>query len=84
MTHVDVTGFLNSDTAEDSLGRLGQAALDSGISDAALRSLVKLTCLAHDIKIAGLDMHNVEEAHLKEMKSIGIIHRPKTGEVKMV
>lgn len=84
MTHVTVTGFLNGDTAEGSLGRLGQAALDSGISDAALRSLVRLTCQAHDVKIAGLDAYEVDEEHLREMKSIGIIHRPKAGEVKMV
>lgn len=81
---VEVTGFLNSDSPEESLGRLGQAALDSGISDAALRSLVRLTCQAHDVRIAGLDVHEFDERHLEEMRSISLVHRPKPHEVKMV
>ncbi|MCP9209649.1 hypothetical protein [Streptomyces cucumeris] len=83
-TWITVTGFLNRDTVEDSLGRLGMAALDSGISDAALRALVRLTCQAHDVQVHGLGVHRFEERHLEEMRGISLIYRPNPGEVKMV
>lgn len=84
MRRVEVTGFLNGDSLEGSLFRLAQGALDGGISDAALRSLVRLTCAAHGLEVAGLDQANFEEEHLGEMKSIQLIHRPTEGQVKMV
>lgn len=83
-TCVRVTGFLNDDSTETSLGRLGLAALDNGISDAALRALVRLTCQAHGVRVHGLDLHHVDEAHLDEMREISLIYRPNRTEVKMV
>jgi hypothetical protein len=81
---VEVAGFLNDDSVEESLGRLGQAALGSGISDAALRSLVKITCRAHNVRVEGLDTHGIDEEHLEEMRSVGLIYRPSRCQVKMV
>lgn len=81
---VTVTGFLNDSSLEESLGRLGQAALDSGVSDAALRSLVRLTCQAHNVVVGDLDVHHVDEKHLEEMRGISLIYRPNPGTVKMV
>lgn len=80
---ITVTGFLNDDSLETSLGRLGLAALHNGISDAALRSLVRLTCQAHDVRVFGLDVHHFDEAHLAEMKQICLVHRPNPHDLKM-
>lgn len=66
-------GFLNGCSPEDSIGRLGQSALESGVSSAAVAALVRLTCQAHGIPVHGLSTDYLD-VHLRELKSLKLIH----------
>lgn len=81
---VTVAGFLNDASERESLARLGQAALDGGLSDGALRALVRLTCQAHGIKVTGLNRTDFDDRHLREMRADGLIYRPRPDQVKMI
>lgn len=75
--------FLNADDLADSVGRLGQSTLRSGVSSAATAALVRLTCQAHGIQVAGLsrDYLNV---HLEELHSLRLVYWTGGNSLKMV
>ena len=81
--NVRVTGFLNSDSAESSLARLGGAALSSGVGEAALRALVALTCQAHSIPVGGLHCR-IDGVLLDELAGIALVYRSGENEIKLV
>lgn len=81
ITKVD---FLNKDTFEESIGRLGMSALHNGVSPEAIAVLVRLTCQAHGVQVVGLHT-TYDETLLKELASISLIFwREGAGKVSMV
>lgn len=80
---IDKIGFLNLDTLEASIGRLGMSTLPSAVSPLATATLVRLTCQAHGVKVGGLGTH-YEEALLEELHSIRLIFWPGGDTVQMV
>lgn len=80
--HVTSVGFLNDTSERDSIGRLGQSTLSSGVSSAATAALVRLTCQAHGIRVD--ESHGYLIRHLEELSSISLIWWAGTNEVKMV
>jgi hypothetical protein len=74
--------FLNDDSMRDSIARLGQSALKSGVSTAATAALVRLTCQAHGIRVD--ESHDYLVRHLRELHRLGLIYWPETDLVKMV
>lgn len=79
---VTSVGFLNDDSMRDSIARLGQSALDSGVSSAATAALVRLTCQAHDIRVD--ESHDYLVRHLEELSALGLVWWAGTSEVKLV
>lgn len=80
---INEVGFLNEDTLKQSVGRLGMATLPSGVSPLATATLVRLTCQAHGVQVAGLS-REYEENLLKELASIKLIFWPGGNAVQMV
>lgn len=80
---INKIGFLNQDTLEDSIGRLGMSTLPSAVSPLATATLARLTCQAHGVKVGGLGTR-YEEALLKELHSIRLIFWPGGDTVQMV
>jgi hypothetical protein len=80
---INEVGFLNQDTPEHSIGRLGMSSLPGGVSPLATVALVRLTCQAHGVKVGGLGPH-YEAALLKELHSIRLIFWPGGDTVQMV
>lgn len=81
---IDVTsvGFLNDTSMRDSIARLGQSTLTSGVSSAATAALVRLTCHAHGIQVD--QGRTCMVRHLKELHSLRLIYWPGGSEVKLV
>lgn len=75
--------FLNKDTLENSLGRLGLSTLPGGVSPLATAALVGLTCQAHGIQVGGI-RRDYEETLLRELASIKLIFWPGGDTVQMV
>jgi hypothetical protein len=75
--------FLNCDTMEDSIGRLGMSTLRNAVSPLATAALARLTCQAHGVQVAGLHTWYEEEI-LKELHSIRLIYWTDGDTVKMV
>ena len=71
MVHIDSVGFLNDTSMRDSIARLGQSALGSGVSSAATAALVRLTCQAHEIRVD--ESHEYLVRHLRELSSLKLI-----------
>lgn len=80
---INTIGFLNEDTPEQSIGRLGMASLPSGVSPLAVRELNRLTCQAHGVRVAGLTP-DYEEALLTELGALKLIFWPGGDTVQMV
>jgi hypothetical protein len=76
--HIKVIEFMDPTRAglDDALGRLGMSVLRSGVDPEVTVTLVRLTCAAHGISIAGLHENGFvyPVAHLRELKSIKLIH----------
>jgi hypothetical protein len=72
MINITTVGFLNSDTPETSIGRLGLGTLPSGVSPLATVALVQLTCQAHGVRIGG-QSRQYDEKLLEELTSIKLI-----------
>lgn len=70
--HIHHVGFLNEDTVENSLGRLGMAVLPSGVSPLATTALVRLSCQAHGEAVAGLSQL-YDERLLGQLTGCGLI-----------
>jgi len=81
--HISAVGFLNGDTPEKSIGRLGMGVLPSGVSPLATATLVRLTCQAHNVQVAGLS-RSYDEEILRELTSIKLIFWPGGDTVLMV
>ncbi len=82
MVHIEIVGFLNDDSMRDSIARLGQSALESGVSTAATAALVRLTCQAYGIRVD--ESHDYLVRHLKELDSLSLIYWRGTDFVKLV
>jgi hypothetical protein len=79
---VNSVGFLNDTSERDSIARLGQSALDSGVSSAATAALVRLTCQAHGIDVGASREYLIR--HLEELSGLSLIWWAGTSEVKLV
>lgn len=79
---VNSVGFLNDTSERDSIARLGQSALDSGVSSAATAALARLTCQAHGVNVGVSNVYLVR--HLKELSGLSLIWWAGTSEVKLV
>lgn len=80
---IDQIGFLNGDDLADSVGRLGQSALRSGVSSAATAALVRLTCQAHGVQVTGLSRDYLD-VHLEELHSLRLVYWTGGSSLKMV
>jgi len=81
--HISAVGFLNEGTPEKSIGRLGMGVLPNGVSPLATAALVRLTCQAHNIRVAGIS-RSYDEEILRELASIKLIFWPSGDTVMMV
>ncbi|AXH66320.1 hypothetical protein SEA_SATIS_161 [Streptomyces phage Satis] len=79
---INSVGFLNDTSERDSIARLGQSALDSGVSSAATAALVRLTCQAHGINVGASREYLVR--HLEELSGLSLIWWAGTSEAKLV
>ena len=80
---INTIGFLNEDTPEQSIGRLGMATLPGGVSPLAVQELARLTCQAHGVRVGGLTPV-YEETLLKELHSLRVIFWLGDDTVQMV
>lgn len=80
--HIATVEFLNDDSMRDSIARLGQSALEFGVSTAATAALVRLTCQAHGIRVG--ENHYYLGCHLEELNSLSLIYWRGISLVKMV
>lgn len=79
---IETVTFLNDDSMQDSIGRLGQSTLENGVSTAATAALVRLTCQAHGVRVD--ESHTYLVRHLRELHRLSLIHWNGTDLVKMV